>query len=331
VGVAVVLLFVLAHIAVTPRRLEAPARTFSFQVGAAVISIPLLAYVGVAAGYAPALVGGVLTDVGHNAGTGLFSHLRVLIVVPLTVALVVCDRESTEVRSNQRVRRPWRVVEAEFIEGAAQVGGLEVVIGAPLRRHMAALAPEQRREVAARIARRLARRYRVPRSPAGPQVTRPELAAALAIAERAASGRAAANEIAQARGIAERIAESSARVRPSAATLRRGLAGAIQTALGHDTGDVDATVAAILAETESASRPYIKAETRRDDERSRATATYHEELIALLDDLGTAPRFTPFQDPFELELTAPLALTPAYMIPRERRRWGLIQPLNIRT
>ena len=171
-------------------------RNFRWLLGAAAISIPLLAFVGVSSGYTPAYVSGIVADVGHNLAPGPFAHLRLLLIVPLVVGLVVAVREEPA-----RDRQPtWRDFEADVLVEGVRDHDLKEVMSEPLTRHLTALEEGDRRLFAQFLAVTLARRYRAPSSTSrrgreAAHVTREDLDAALAISERAIASKAQLEEV----------------------------------------------------------------------------------------------------------------------------------------
>ncbi len=190
-GVAIGLVFALATVVVLRLPTAASRRGVSWQLGAAALTVPLLAYTGVSAAYSPALVGGTLADIGHNVGPSPFSHLRLLIVVPLAVGLLLADRDVPRLRLKAPGRSRWRDFEADVLISSVRDGDLAELLPVPLTRYLCRLGVDQQRSAALSLARALGRRYRVrgasTATPVVSQASRPDLDHALEVASRARS------------------------------------------------------------------------------------------------------------------------------------------------
>jgi hypothetical protein len=325
-GDMVAMLAALAMVVKTAPPGEARRRRISWLLGAAALSVPLLAYTAVSAGYSHALVGATLADVGHDVGLSPFSHLRLLIVVPLTVGLMVADHELPRPRDEAVPASRWKDFEADTLVQAAGDGYLRDLLSAPLPRYLTALSPHARRLVALTIAQALAARYRVRHSiPAAAQASRADLNAALAVARRAAAGEVDECEIAGARAIAERIGASAALASGTAGDVRRCLASALRIVLGADRSAVEQLVGAMQVVIEATARPYLARQSADAETRERAMIHYRHELRRIIESWpGT---FTVFQDPSLVDALG-LAITPSFVLDKERRRLGLVQPLE---
>jgi hypothetical protein len=329
-GVVVVLVAALASVVARQLPDEARRRTVSWQLGVTALSVPLLAYAGLSAGHVPTLVGGALADIGHNTGPSPFSHMRLLVVVPLTVALVMTDRKPPRLRWKTRPRSRWKDFEADVLVLAVRDGDLPELLTVPLTRHLAGLDADERRSVALFTARALSRRYRVrgsaSTSPTTAQASRAELDAAVAIAGHTAHAEVNGDELAAARATAARIGASAPFFGGAAGEVREHLAAALRIALADRDdppadrdGLIDELASAVLAEVRATGRSYVALEKPSDAERERSMETYRYEVARIVDALQG--RFTLFQYPYGLALAPALVLDDP-----ERRRWGMMQP-----
>jgi hypothetical protein len=323
-GVTIVLLGTLLVVAARQQPSEARRRSISWLLGAAAFSVPLLAYTSVAAGYSPVLAGGVLADVGHNVSPSPFAHLRLLVVVPLTVALMVADHELPWSRGRAVRDSRWQDFEADSLVEAVRGGYLSDLLDPPLRRYFTRLGPEAGRHVALHLARALGRGYRARRSlPASAQASRRDVEAALAIAERAARGDADGHEISQTLATAARLDAAAESAKGAARQVRRQLAVTLRVVAGASDASVDELTTAAVVAVRATIRPYLVPKHASDEQRDRAVIGCRHALGDLID--AWPERFTVFDDPSVLTETLALTVTPAFVLADERERLGLTQ------
>jgi len=146
------------------------ARRLCWLAGTSAIVVPLLAYLAVIGGPYLAIIGrqrgsltSLLIDTGQaGAGTGLGAHLRLVLLLPLLVTFVSAKSTPSAERRKKPPRSRWRDFQADILIYCVRDEKLDEIYLDRLRRHLAALTPEERAKYALELAKRLGRPYRQP-------------------------------------------------------------------------------------------------------------------------------------------------------------------------
>ncbi len=176
-------------------------RRLGWLAGTSAIVIPLLGYLAVVGNERGSLTS-LLTETGQAGGTGLGSHLRLVLLLPLFVMFVSARRTPfAELRSAPAPSRSHAFA-ADVLVLSVRDGDLGEIYLDRLRRHLAAATGQEQASYACKLAQRLSRPYSPPRRSV--RLSRPGHPAAKAVHAKPAPSYPRPESVSFALGVAER-------------------------------------------------------------------------------------------------------------------------------